>query len=93
MCLRMVLGVRAVSIYIVPADVLQSSGCTAGGEARSRRRLIGRGVNGGVGYNFGGGVGTSNSGVEQEDAGPRGSNWPVHIRLQGPESTGRIATS
>ena len=52
MCLRMVLGVRAVSTYVVPADVLQSSGCSASDEARPRRRLIGRGVNGGVGYDF-----------------------------------------
>ena len=52
MCLRMVAEARAVAVYIVPANVLQSSGCSAGGEARSRRRLVGRGVNGGVNYNF-----------------------------------------
>ena len=52
MCLRMVLGVRAVSIYIVPADVWQSYCCTASGAARSRRRPRCRGVSGGVSYNF-----------------------------------------
>ena len=52
MCLCMALGVRAVSIYVVTADVSQSSGCSASDEARPRRRLVGRGVNGGVSYNF-----------------------------------------
>ena len=52
MYLYMVLGVRAVAICIVLADVLQSYCCAASSETRSRRRPRSRGVNGGVSYNF-----------------------------------------